>query len=35
VRAGDWVPAAADAPRHHDKLIATLSWTATTLLPDA
>ena len=35
VRTGDWVPAAADAPRRDDKLITTLSWTGTTLLPDA
>jgi hypothetical protein len=35
VRTGDWVPAAADAPRRDDKLIATLSRTGTTLLPDA
>src|SRR5450755_2066782 len=35
VRTGDWVPAAADAPRRDDILIMTLSWTETTLLPDA
>src|ERR1035441_7816234 len=34
VRTGGRVPAAADAPRRDDKLIATLPWTGTTLLPD-
>jgi|SRR5450755_1607596 hypothetical protein len=34
VRTGGPVPAAADAPRRDDKLIATLPWTGTTLLPD-
>src|ERR1035441_1223479 len=34
VPTGGRVPAAADAPRRDDKLIATLPWTGTTLLPD-
>src|ERR1035441_10490065 len=34
VRTGGRVPAAEDAPRRDDKLIATLPCTGTTLLPD-